>query len=460
MKACRILILDSDEREFTPEPIVAALSAANANLHIVYSTHFCPSKNLDSTARTVWRVDPRVIVLTQGNLFHVYSFLHAIRKTRSDVAVIICIEEMQATILQLSDGEIRDMEMVPMTEIGRFDFRGILDRTEGRHFMQSMREKLGLRTLIGESECFISEVKKIPPIAETDSTVLITGETGTGKEVFARAIHYLSARRDKPFMPVNCGAIPAELVENEFFGHEAGAYTTASARATGVIKQADGGTLFLDEINCLPLLTQTKLLRFIQEKEYKPLGSSQTQKADVRIIAAANEDLEQAVKEGRFRKDLFYRLNIIPIHLPSLRERTDDIPLLARHFLIQCSERLHKHVDGFTHDAMTRLLSHNWEGNIRELEYVVERTVVFAEGMLVCESDINFCANDSSPKSFREAKRQVVDQMEKGFIQGLLISHQGNVTSAAKAAQKHPRAFWHLIYKHEINVEKYRTKVA
>ncbi len=460
MKACRVLILDSNEREFTPEPIVAALASIHACFHIVYSTDFETSRGFDASARIVHKVDPKIIILTYGNLFHVISFLSAIRRARPHVEAVMFVEDKQATLLRLWDGEIRDMEVRPLSDIGSFDFQKVLEQTESKLFMQSMREKLGLRTLIGESECFISEVKKIPPIAETDSTVLITGETGTGKEVFARAIHYLSARRGKPFLPVNCGAIPADLVENEFFGHEAGAYTTASARATGVIKQADGGTLFLDEINCLPLLTQTKLLRFIQEKEYKPLGSPQALKADVRIIAASNEDLERAVKEGRFRKDLFYRLNIIPIHLPPLRERTDDIPLLARHFLIQSSERLHKHVDGFTHNAMTRLISHNWEGNIRELEYVVERAVVFAEGMLVCESDINFGANDSSPKSFREAKRQVVDQMEKGFIQGLLITYQGNVTSAAKSAQKHPRAFWHLIYKHEINVEKYRTNAA
>jgi DNA-binding NtrC family response regulator len=459
MKAYRILILDSSERSFSPEPILAALTTVSPRLHVAYFSYCEPSKCFEECARRIRAVDPGIIVLTCGNLFHALSLLTIVRRARTQTEALLFIEAECVTILKISDGEVEGMEVLQLQNLGALDLRKLLDKRESKRFMQSLRETLGLRTLVGESECFVSEVNKIPAIAEAESTVLISGETGTGKEVVARAIHYLSRRREKPFLPVNCGAIPAELVENEFFGHEAGAFTTASARATGVIKQADGGTLFLDEINCLPLLTQTKLLRFIQEKEYKPLGSAQTQRADVRIIAASNEDLEQAVKDGRFRKDLYYRLNIVPIHLPPLRKRVDDIPLLARHFLIQSSERLHKHVDGFTSDAMTKLISHDWHGNIRELEYVVERSVVFAEGTLLHESDINFGANDSCPKTFREAKRQVVDEMEKGFVQALLITHHGNVISAAKAAQKHPRAFWHLIYKHEINVEKYRTQV-
>ena len=199
-----------------------------------------------------------------------------------------------------------------------------------------------MKQLIGESLPFLDEIKKIPTVAKCDANVLIFGETGTGKELCARAIHYLSPRASKPFIPFNCGAIPTELMENELFGHVQGAFTGASTAQPGLIGAADSGTIFLDDIDCLPASSQAKLLRFLQEKEYRQLGSAKMFQADVRVIAATNSDLEAAVDEGKFRQDLYYRLNVIPLTLPALRDRRDDIPLLARHFINKYANEFQK----------------------------------------------------------------------------------------------------------------------
>src|SRR3989442_8225550 len=210
----------------------------------------------------------------------------------------------------------------------------LLEQTPEKDILiQTLRQKLGSQQLLGESSAFLVEIRKIPLAAQCDASVLILGETGTGKELCAQAIHYLSLRVSKPLVPVNCGAIPVELVENELFGHVRGAFTDASTSQYGLIHEAEGGTLFLDEVDCLPLLAQVKLLRFLHERKYRPLGSPRTQQADVRIIAAMHSDLEEAVRKGTFRRDLYYRLNTIPFRLPPLRERQEDIPLLGRHFL-------------------------------------------------------------------------------------------------------------------------------
>src|SRR5689334_18609974 len=205
---------------------------------------------------------------------------------------------------------------------------------------QALTEKLGLQQLIGQSEVFVAETSKIPLIARSDISVLIAGETGTGKEMVGRAIHYLSSRAGKPFVPINCGAIPVELMENELFGHDRGAFTGASGSRNGLIQEAEQGTLFFDEVNCLPLQAQVKLLRFLQSREYRPLGSTKSLTGDVRIIAASNANLEAEVKAGTLRRDLYYRLNVVPLVLPPLRERSSDIIILARHFLAQYSKKL------------------------------------------------------------------------------------------------------------------------
>ncbi|MDD3559801.1 MAG: sigma 54-interacting transcriptional regulator [Melioribacteraceae bacterium] len=229
---------------------------------------------------------------------------------------------------------------------------------------------------MGKSPLIISALEEIENVADTDTTVLILGETGTGKELFARAIHNRSYRKNKPLIKLNCAAMPAELIESELFGHEQGAFTGATKKREGRFKLADRGTIFLDEIGELPLALQAKLLRVLQEKEFEPVGSSLTEKVDVRVIAATNRDLEEEVKKGNFREDLYYRLNVYPIQIPSLRERGDDIILLAENFAKKFSAKLSKKIEPLTEEAKIRLRSYNWPGNIRELQNVIERAVI------------------------------------------------------------------------------------
>jgi transcriptional regulator with GAF, ATPase, and Fis domain len=237
--------------------------------------------------------------------------------------------------------------------------------------------------LIGSSAKFQALLSQVARVALVDSAVLIQGETGTGKELIARAIHEASPRRHNRFVAVNCAAIPSALLESELFGHERGAFTGACTQTKGRFQVADGGTLFLDEIGDLPLELQPKLLRALQEREFERLGASQTIRVDVRIIAATNQDLGQLVGKRQFRADLYYRLNVVPICVPPLRERIQDIPLLVEYFVQQLSARLHKPVDAIPEEVVEVLKAHDWPGNIRELQNVIERAVVFSPGSIL-----------------------------------------------------------------------------
>lgn len=312
--------------------------------------------------------------------------------------------------------------------------------------------------IVGESPAFCAETAKVPLVAEHDADVLISGETGTGKELFAQAIHYLSPRKNKAFVAVNCGCIPTELVENELFGHKSGAFTSASTSQAGLIHDADGGTLFLDEVATLPLSAQVKLLRFLQEREYRPLGSTQTIRADVRIIAATNTVMEKAIAEGTVRRDLYYRLNIIPIKLPPLRDRLEDIPVLARHFLAKYSSRFRKQVSDFSPEAVRILMLHSWPGNVRELEHVIQRAMVLTTKGIIepCDIVLSELESNEGQESFKEAKSRAVAQFERDYVMKLLAAYNGNISVAAKAAKKNRRAFWELIRKHKIEVQAFR----
>ena len=328
--------------------------------------------------------------------------------------------------------------------------------------LMQIKEEVGMRRLIGESEAFLSEIEKLPRVAKCDASVLITGDTGTGKELCARAIHYLSPRASESFLPVNCGAIPAELIENELFGHVSGAFTGAKRTRHGLIDEANGGTLFLDEVDCLPLMAQVKFLRFLQEKEYRPLGATKTNKADVRVIAATNVNCESAVREGKLRQDLYYRLNVIQLKLPSLRDRREDIPLLAHHFLNKYALEFNKQVAGFSPDAIRKLITYDWPGNIRELEHVIMRAIVLSTKPTIYAAGIAISDAETSPalESFQEAKNRLVDQFEKTYIKGLLLSNHCNISKSAKAAQKNRRAFWELIRKHHISVQTLKSRAS
>ena len=337
--------------------------------------------------------------------------------------------------------------------------------------ISELREQLGegrgkLDLIIGNSPNVVNLLKKIPAVARSDVAVILYGDSGTGKELFAKAIHNTSGRVTGPFITVNCGALPDTLLENELFGHAKGAYTDALYDQEGMVSQADGGTLFLDEIGDISLNVQVKLLRFLQEKEFKPLGAKTVRKADVRIIAATNRNLPEEVKRGEFREDLFYRLNIIPLELPRLRDRKDDIPLLINHFLKKYRHLHGGKIEGISPLALQRLVSHDWPGNVRELENKIQQLVVMTNTNVILEESLNL--DDGKPSksveqpseklSFKEAKRRVVEEFERTYITRLLKRHKGNITRAAKDAQKNRRAFWQLIKKYNIAATEYADK--
>jgi len=254
---------------------------------------------------------------------------------------------------------------------------------ENVYLQEEISKEHNFEEIVGNSRALVEVLRRVETVAPTDSTVLIMGETGCGKELIARAIHSRSKRSHRPLVKINCGAIPTGLVESELFGHMKGAFTGALERRTGRFELADNGTLFLDEVSELPLDTQVKLLRVLQEHEFEPLGSSRTLRVNVRIIAASNRDLEKAVQEGRFRADLFYRLNVLPLTLPPLRQRRSDIPLLTSFFVERFARQFGKQISGITQDSMELLSRYDWPGNIRELQNVIERAVVLAPGAVL-----------------------------------------------------------------------------
>src|SRR6266576_5673896 len=262
------------------------------------------------------------------------------------------------------------------------ELKGRLEN-ENVYLQEEIRTEHNFDEIVGNSPALLVALRKVEQVAPTDSTVLIYGETGTGKELIARAIHDRSARKDHPLVKVNCSAISAGLVESELFGHVKGAFTGALERRIGRFELADGGTIFLDEIGELPLETQVKLLRVLQEKEFEPVGSSQPVRVDVRVIAATNRDLQEAVSAGSFRSDLYYRLNVFPLEVPPLRERRSDIPQLAMFFLSRYSRNLGKRMDGISAATTERLKCYFWPGNIRELQNVIERALILSHSPIL-----------------------------------------------------------------------------
>src|SRR5437660_7583032 len=254
---------------------------------------------------------------------------------------------------------------------------------ENVYLQEEISKEHSFEEIVGNSRAIVEVLDRAQTVAPTDSTVLITGETGCGKELIARAIHSHGSRKHRPLVKLNCGAIPTGLVESELFGHMKGAFTGALERRVGRFELADGGTLFLDEISELPLDTQVKLLRVLQEHEFEPLGSSKTMRVNVRIIAASNRDLDKAIQEGRFRADLYYRLNVLPIVLPPLRQRRSENPLLTSFFVERYSRQLGKQITGVAQDTMEFLSHYDWPGNIRELQNVFERAVVLSRGYVL-----------------------------------------------------------------------------
>ena len=318
---------------------------------------------------------------------------------------------------------------------------------------ERLHEEMGLSKLVGKNAAFLHAIRLLPRFARADATVLITGETGTGKELCARAIHHLSERRSFPFIAVDCGAIPDQLFENELFGHSRGAFTDAHREQKGLIAIAEGGTLFLDEVDALSLPAQAKLLRFLQERTFRALGSERMDRADVKIIVATNKDLQDCVQNKELRADLFFRLNILRIHLPPLRDRRDDVPLLASSMLAE-ARGSGPGPKSFSTAALRMLSLYDWPGNVRELFNIVQRALVECDGDVILPEHVSVqsaAPPEKEPLHFRAARAAAVAQFERQYVEDLLRKHGGNVSHAAREAKQDRRAFGRVIKKHKIN---------
>jgi len=295
--------------------------------------------------------------------------------------------------------------------------------------------EISFNGIIGNSPLLRNVFSKIEMVAPDDTSVLILGESGTGKEKIAQTIHILSPRKTKPMITVNCAVLPLTLIESELFGHERGAFTGASDKRIGKFEQADGGTIFLDEIGELPLEAQVKLLRVLQEKEIERLGGSYTKKINVRVITATNRNLEKEVAEGRFRLDLYYRLNVFPIELPALRQRKEDIPSLVYHFLDKYNKKASRTIAGISSAAMETLQTYDWPGNIRELEHLIERSMLMATGSEITAIDLPVASNASYPNTDDNAKVKTMEEMERDHIMSILRICKGKVYGPGGAAE-------------------------
>lgn len=318
-----------------------------------------------------------------------------------------------------------------------------------------LEERYDFANIVAKSEKMQRVLEVVSQIAKTESTIYIHGESGTGKELIAKAIHLASERKNKPFVAINCAALPETLLESKLFGHEKGAFTGAVRTTKGLFTQAHGGTIFLDEIGDMSLSIQAKLLRVLQERQFYPLGSEKLIEVDVRVIVATNKDLEDRVKQGLFREDLFYRIHVIPIYLPPLRERKEDIPLLVEHFLKKFSQQMKKEVKGLTPQTMQRLMLHDWPGNVRELENKIEYSVAMTQQDTITEDFIlqtKGVVTQEPLKPLKEAR----DDYEKSYLIYTLEICKGNVSKAAKLAGKYRADFYDLLKKHGLKIEDFK----
>jgi DNA-binding NtrC family response regulator len=326
-------------------------------------------------------------------------------------------------------------------------------RTEHRYLRSERDEQFDFYGIIGRSRAVEEIIRRAERVADTKSTVLITGETGTGKELVARAIHDRSPQRDMPLIKVNCAAIPETLLESELFGHVRGAFTGATTTKKGKFALADGGTIFLDEIGTMSLTVQSKLLRVLQEREFEPLGAERTERVDVRVIAATNRDLRQMVADGKFQEDLFYRLNVIPIELPPLRERREDIPALVEHFVAKHAQRTGRRIERIDDSVLAALQQYEWPGNVRELENTIERAVVLSNGPIITTRAISVLGAATPQSSGLPSLklRQNIEWVERETIRRALESARGVKKDAAELMGISQRALSYYLAKYRLD---------
>jgi Nif-specific regulatory protein len=324
---------------------------------------------------------------------------------------------------------------------------------------QKLQQEYSFHNIIGNSHEMRDVYEQVTRVARSDTTVLLRGESGTGKELIAEAIHYNSLRSDRPFHRVNCGAIPENLIESEFFGYEKGAFTGAESRKLGWFELANGGTLFLDEVGELLPATQVKLLRVLQNRQFERVGGTETLKCDVRVIAASNANLEESMSQGRFREDLYYRLNVFSIFLPPLRDRKTDILLLADHFMLKYGRRQAKAVKRISTPAIDMLMRYHWPGNVRELENCIERAVVLCEDQVIHSYHLppTLQTAESSDTIPRLSLTKSVASYEKELIQDALKTTRGNMARAARLLDTTERIIGYKIHKYRINTSRFRA---
>jgi DNA-binding NtrC family response regulator len=356
------------------------------------------------------------------------------RQPRARVILMTAFGSLENAIAALREGAAdyltKPFKMAEVTVAVRRALDEARLREENTRLREEVGERYRLERMLGTSAAMKRVLEQVGEVAGSGATVLLLGESGTGKELVARAIHWKGPRAGGPFVPVNCAAIPDALLESELFGHEKGAFTGATQRRRGLVAEADTGTLFLDEIAEMPLGLQAKLLRVLQDRSVRPVGGREEVTVDVRVICATNRDLHDQVAAGRFREDLYYRLAVIPIRLPSLRERPDDIPLLAGHFMERAAGTLGKRVEGFDEAAMAWLVQHRWPGNVRELENVVERAVTLTRGPRIGLEDLKIeFASGVAPST---GPRPTLAELEREYIRRVLQETKGDKRAAAR----------------------------
>lgn len=418
---------------------------------------FRPEMVLGSRAQLIV---PHVVSETQN----VVSFFRWLREGPIRILTLAILPECPSLELLAASEVADDLVFWPVRgqELDLRIRRLLPDRSRlSPEIENDLEKEMGLAQLVGMHPSILQAARQAVLFAATNATVLITGETGTGKELFAHAIHSLSKRKSGPFIPVDCGSLPEQLAENELFGHCRGAFTDAHKDQRGLAAMAEDGTLFLDEVDALSPANQAKLLRFLQDGTYRALGAERFMRSNARVIAASNRSIEDRVQQGQFRSDLYFRLNVLRLHLPPLRERREDIPLLAQHFLDHefASERARK---SFSAAAMRKIENHSWPGNVRELFNSLHRAAVCSKGQTITPQDIALANEGAATESnlitgegFQRARRQAIEQFERGYVEHLLTRHAGNVTHAAHEAGKERRSFGKLVKKYNLGLRSH-----
>ena len=439
----RILIVEDDE--IFLRPLQRTLEVAGYEVLVVPS---------GEDAIDLLKNDDVDLVLTDKRLPGIdgVEIVRRIKADHSNLAVVVMTaygtigSAVEAMRLGAEDYLVKPFDAAEVLMVLRraIEFHEL--KAANRATIRRNQERFTLRNIVAQSAVMQEVFDLVSSVAGLDTTVLIHGETGVGKELLARSIHFSGVRKERPFVAVNCAAIPEELFESELFGFRKGAFTGASETRRGLFQMANGGTLLLDEVGEMPLALQSKLLRAIEEKRVTPIGSDRVVEIDVRFIATTNKDLHAEVERGAFRRDLFYRLSVMPVSIPPLRERASDIPLLAAHFLDVSARRSKKAVRAIDGAAMQALCRYAWPGNVRELENVIERAVIVAKGDTITDVE-RFLTGEAARSRvdlslpFRDAKARVVEEFERAYVAGVLEKEGGKLTAAAKHADMDPKNF-------------------